>query len=206
MGCPLLACFSTLLTQGLRLLRPWTWLGTALDPEETSRQTCHTGQEATLLPGAYETAGLRALSSLPSACLLSVDKLQPKNKFHQKSENVQKHRKIVKGGQIIIIKLLGIVKDLQLLLKGFPGDASGKESSCQCRRCKRQGFDPWLWKIPWSRKWQPTPVSLPGKSHGQRSLVGYSPWGRKESDVTQRLSKRGYREYSGSPCELSYRY
>ena len=51
----------------------------------------------------------------------------------------------------------------------------GKESTCQYRRCKRQGFDPWVGKIPWSRKWQPTPVSLPGKSHGQRSLAGYSP-------------------------------
>ena len=39
----------------------------------------------------------------------------------------------------------------------------------------RQGFDPWVGKIPWSRKWQPTPVFLPGESHGQRSLVGSSP-------------------------------
>ena len=43
-------------------------------------------------------------------------------------------------------------------------------------------------KIPWSRKWQPTSVFLPGKFHGQRSLAGYSPWGRKESDLTERLS------------------
>ena len=47
------------------------------------------------------------------------------------------------------------------------------------------GFNPWVGKIPWRRKWQPTPVPLPGKSHGQRSLVGYSPWGRKESDPTE---------------------
>ena len=58
---------------------------------------------------------------------------------------------------------------------------SGKESACQCRRC---AFDPWVGKIPWRRKCQPTPVFLPGKSHGQRSLVGYSPWGCKESDMT----------------------
>ena len=45
-------------------------------------------------------------------------------------------------------------------------------------------FDPWVGKIPWRRKWQPTPVFLPGKCHGQRSLVGYSPWGCKESDMT----------------------
>ena len=56
---------------------------------------------------------------------------------------------------------------------------SGKESACQCRRCSRRGFDPWVWKIPWRRKWQPTLVFLPRKSHGWRSLVGCSPWGCK---------------------------
>ena len=49
------------------------------------------------------------------------------------------------------------------------------------------GFNPWVRKISWRRKWQPSPVFLPGKSHGQRSLVGYSPWGRKEWDRTERL-------------------
>ena len=53
---------------------------------------------------------------------------------------------------------------------------SSKESTYQCRR---YGFSPWVRKIPWKRKWQPTPVFLPGKSQGQRSLVGYSPWGCK---------------------------
>ena len=48
-------------------------------------------------------------------------------------------------------------------------------------------MDPWVRKITWRRKWQPTPVFLPGESHGQRSLAGYSPWGRKESDRTERL-------------------
>ena len=48
-------------------------------------------------------------------------------------------------------------------------------------------FDPWVRKIPWGRKWHPTPVLLPGKSHGQRSLVGYSPWDHKELDTTERL-------------------
>ena len=49
------------------------------------------------------------------------------------------------------------------------------------------GFDPWVRKIPWRRKWQSTPGLSPGKSHGQRSLAGCSPWGRKESDTTERL-------------------
>ena len=46
-------------------------------------------------------------------------------------------------------------------------------------RRRRHGFDPWVGKIPWRRKWQPTPVFLAGKFHGQRSLVGYSPWGHR---------------------------
>ena len=65
---------------------------------------------------------------------------------------------------------------------------SGKESACQCRRHRRHKFNPWVRKISWRRKWQPTPVFLPGKSHGQRSLVGYSPRGLKELDMTERLS------------------
>ena len=56
---------------------------------------------------------------------------------------------------------------------------SGKESTFQCRRRKRRGFDPWVRKSPWRRKWQPTPVFLPGKYQGQRNLVGYSPWGSR---------------------------
>ena len=52
-------------------------------------------------------------------------------------------------------------------------------------QCRRPGFDPWVGKTPWRREWQPTPVFVPGKSHGPRSLVGYSPWGRKESDTTE---------------------
>ena len=63
--------------------------------------------------------------------------------------------------------------------------ANGKEPACQGRRHKRHRFDPWVRKIPWRGKWQPTPVLLPGKSHGQRRLAGYSPWGRKEWDTTE---------------------
>ena len=58
--------------------------------------------------------------------------------------------------------------------------AGGKEPACQCRRLKRRRLDPWIRKIPWRRIWQPTPILLPGESHGQRSLAVYSPWGRKE--------------------------
>ena len=50
-------------------------------------------------------------------------------------------------------------------------------------------------KIPWMRKWQPTPALLPGKCHGERSLEGYSPWGHKESDVTERLNNNNKEMY-----------
>ena len=70
-------------------------------------------------------------------------------------------------------------------VSGFPGIASNKAITCQCRRHKRRGFEPWVGKIPWRRAWQSTPVFLPGESHGQRSLVGYSPWGCNESDMTE---------------------
>ena len=56
-----------------------------------------------------------------------------------------------------------------------------------CLHCRRPGFDPRVWKIPWRRAWLPTPVFLPGEFHGQRSLVGSSPRGRKESDTTEQL-------------------
>ena len=65
---------------------------------------------------------------------------------------------------------------------GFPGGASGKEPACQWRR---HMFDPWVGKISWRREWQPTPVFLPGESHGQRTLVGYSPWGHKKLDMIE---------------------
>ena len=68
---------------------------------------------------------------------------------------------------------------------GFPDGASSKEPVCQCRKCKKWGFNPWVRKIPWRRSWQPTPVFLPGESHGQRSLMGCSPQGHKESDTTE---------------------
>ena len=71
---------------------------------------------------------------------------------------------------------------------GLPRWLSGKESTCRCRGCRRHMFNPWIRKIPWRRKWQPTPVFLPGKSYRQRSLVGYSPWGCKELNMTEPLS------------------
>ena len=67
-------------------------------------------------------------------------------------------------------------------LTGFPSGASGKEPTCQCRRHEIQ-VGSLGWEDPLERTWQPTPVSLPGECHGQRSLVGYSPRGHKEWDM-----------------------
>ena len=84
--------------------------------------------------------------------------------------------KIISGSSLVLFIYLG-----------FPGGASGKESACQCRRL---GFGPWVGKIPWRRKWQTTPVFLPGESHEQRSLVGCSPWRHKGLDTTEQLNNK----------------
>ena len=67
--------------------------------------------------------------------------------------------------------------------QGFPGGTSGKEPICQCRIHKRCGFNPWVEKIPWRRRWQHTQVFLAGEFHGQRRLTSPSPWGCTESDT-----------------------
>ena len=66
---------------------------------------------------------------------------------------------------------------------GFHGGSDGKKNICP--QFVRPRFNPWVRKIPWSSKWQPTPVCLPGEFCGERSLAGYSPWGHKESDTTE---------------------
>ena len=71
---------------------------------------------------------------------------------------------------------------------GLPRWHSGKKSACQCRRHKRHELNPWVRKIPWSRKWQPVSVLLPREFHRQKSLGGYTPWSLKESDTTKWLS------------------
>ena len=66
-------------------------------------------------------------------------------------------------------------------LPGLPWWLGGKESTWKCRDV---GFNPWVRKVPQRKKWQPTLVFLPEESHGQRYLVGYSPWGAEELDTT----------------------
>ena len=81
----------------------------------------------------------------------------------------------------------GAAMNIQSSQKINTSFSSGSDGKASCLQCGRPGFNPWIRKIPWRRKWQPTPVLLSGKSHGWRSLVGYSPWGRKELDTTERL-------------------
>ena len=87
---------------------------------------------------------------------------------------------------------------------GFPGGTSGEEPSCQCRRQKGRGLDPWVGKIPQRRAWQLIPVFLPGESHGWGSMAGYSPQGRKR--VGQDLSDLAWThvvlKYSDIYCEI----
>ena len=78
------------------------------------------------------------------------------------------------------LRLLRLLIGRRILYHGFLGGTSDKE--------QRHGFNPWVRKIPWRRKGQPTPVFLPGELRGQRSLAGYNPWGCKELDTTEWLS------------------
>ena len=84
-----------------------------------------------------------------------------------------------------------LTDNMRIYYMGFPGGSEGKASACNAGDLGL--IDPWLRKIPWRRKWQPTPVILSGKSYGQRSLVDYSPWDRTESDTTEQLYFHAYR-------------
>ena len=106
----------------------------------------------------------------PFVCLLSI--------MGQKKlcQLIQNHLKTL----ILLYILMGIhIYTLTHLHKDFPSSNSW---------WRRSGFDPWVGKILWRRDRQCTPIFFPGESHGQRSLAGYSPWGRKESDTTEWLT------------------
>ena len=81
-----------------------------------------------------------------------------------------------------------VIRIAYSVLRGFPDWLVVEEPTCQSRRCE---FSPWVGKIPWRWKWQLTPALFPGKSHGQKSLAGYSPLGCRESDMIQQLSTLG---------------
>ena len=81
---------------------------------------------------------------------------------------------------------------------------SGEESACQCRRCKAHCFETWVGKILWGRKWQPAPLLLPEKFHGQWNLAGYSAWAHKESDTTEDSLTHGSRYMQIGPFQFTH--
>ena len=90
-----------------------------------------------------------------------------------------------------------LLASVQLPITVCPGGTSGKESTCQSVKHKRLRLNPWVRKIPWERKWKSTPLFLPGKSHRQRSLESYGPWGCKQLDMTECLNTS---EHSTAVC------
>ena len=87
---------------------------------------------------------------------------------------------------LLCVAQIFIFKNIYLVTLGLLG-SDGSDGKKICLQCRRPGFDPWVGKIPWRREWQPTPVFLPGESHEQRSLAGYSPGGHKELNTTYQL-------------------
>ena len=85
------------------------------------------------------------------------------------------------GGPDSLLAVTPLFNDMA----GLPRWQSSNESTCQSRSCRRSRFKPWVRKIPCRKEWQPTPVFLPVEPHRQRSLVGCSQWGCKESDTTE---------------------
>ena len=119
--------------------------------------------------------------NLYSQCCQSLLNKTVKNK----SCNLEKKKKRFLGIESLSISQSAFNTYYHLLWQ------SHKESTCQCKRHKRLDLIPEWGRFPWSKKWQPTPVFLPGKFHGQRSLVGYSPWGHKELDMTEHVCTHG---------------
>ena len=87
----------------------------------------------------------------------------------------------------------------------FPRELGGKEFICQYKSHRRCKFDPWVWKIPWRRKWQSTLVFLSGEFHRQRSLAGYSPRGGKESDPIEQTHVHTHMSFTDKDTETCRR-
>ena len=96
------------------------------------------------------------------------------------------HYSAIKMEGLLIIHMT-IWMNYQRMKLGFPGGAVVKNLPANAGDAGDSGFCSWVGKIPWRRKWQSTPAFMPGKFRGQRSLVGYGPWGCKEPDVTERM-------------------
>ena len=93
-------------------------------------------------------------------------------------------------------------RDFCIMLRSLAGGAVVKNLLANAGDIRDMGFGPWVGLIPWSRKWQPIPVFLPGRFHGQRSLAGYSPLGHKDLDTTEQLSTQSTRSLDFLFCGL----
>ena len=133
-------------------------------------------------PGDLPNPGIEPGSPTGRHCRQTISHLS----HHGRSIPLKTRNFPLKSFQVTMSVCFLTLSTLEIMCskKASPGGSGGKESTCQCRKC---GFDPWVGKMPWRRKWQPTPVFLARKSHGPRSLVGYHPWGCKELDMTERL-------------------
>ena len=155
-------------------------------PSFTPLLHCRDGKP---LPSFFSTVYSYTSCSTHPKCYLCEDSINPQ--YLSISQHLSQWLAIMSPDcTVSIYKARTVV--LRILVypahRGFPGGTSGKEPMCQCRRHKRRGFYPWVGKISWRKKWQPIPVFLPGKSHGQRSLMGYSPQQHKR--VSHNLSTK----------------
>ena len=157
-------CFSSGITIDWVAYQPWKFISHSSGCWE-SRLLCQHGQ----VPMRTASQGCRWLTS--HCTLLWWRGRRRGGKFSCDSNSIQEG---------FILRASSNPNYLLITITlGLPRWHSSKESACQCRRHKRLGFSPCVGKIPWSRKWQLTLVFLPGKFHGHRSLVGYSPWSHK---------------------------
>ena len=133
--------------------------------------TCHCCLTLTSFTTCNSRVSLYSHFPTSDSCLLGTHRVSGSHSNPEKwTKNLPLKEPTLQRRNLPQILLLGYN-----WFRGFLGGTNGKEPACQCRRCKRRGFSLWVGKIPWRRKWQPTPVFLPAESRGQRSLAGYSP-------------------------------
>ena len=163
---------------------PWTWRGAPL-LAVCSRSTgfrCNPGFHASLNPSLplFPPSQLQCQVLGAKTCLLCQCWIHPGSPKKEYWARTPRRTLAFSSGERGIGELC-----VFLWFKG-------KESTCQCRRC---GFHPRAGKKPWRSKWQPTPVFLPRKSHGQRSLAGYSPWSQKRQKLATKQQQERRKKY-----------
>ena len=130
--------------------------------EELTRAALQQKNQEELLRRREQELAEREIDILERELNIIIHQLcQEKPRVKKRKGKFRKSRLKLKDGNRISLPSGWYLGDLG---EGFPGEARGKVPTCQCRRCKTSGFDPWIRKIPWRRAWQPTPVFSPGES------------------------------------------